>query len=456
MAVVALPVPIAAASPITEYPLSNNSSDIYSIAAGSDGGLWFNEPQTNKIGRIDSRTHEVTEYPIPTYPGDELRNPFAVARGSDGAIWFTAEAETEEIAQEIARIDPLTGEVSRFTVPGPGLLGCTCAPIAEGPDGALWFTLGGGQGIGRIDPVSDAIAEYPVPFGIQVPYAIAAGPDDTVWFTEQFGSEIIRFDPSTDGFGGFGLGGNGQRATGIAAGPEGALWFTQRGPEPDIARLDPHTGTVTAYPIPSGASAATQIAAGPDGAMWFTQGGRPGHIGRIDPKTGAITEYPTPNPDAGPTAITAGPDGAMWFADFLGGAIGRVAVPHPTTTTLRCGRRMFLASRPSVCTAIVTDVAVGATPSAPTGIVSFSSSVAGRFSPSGGCTTTVRSASTSSCSVEYAATVAKGARRHPQTITASYDGDEMHTSSSDSDTLSGRALGPYPPDAGGARPVRGS
>ena len=55
--------------------------------------------------------------------------------------------------------------------------------IAKGPDGALWFTDGGTNSIGKIT-TAGVITEYTVPTASAAPYGIAPGGDGNLWFTE--------------------------------------------------------------------------------------------------------------------------------------------------------------------------------------------------------------------------------------------------------------------------------
>ena len=66
--------------------------------------------------------------------------------------------------------------------------------ITAGPDGALWFTEGGGNKIGRVT-TSGAFTEYPIPTPGSSPQGITAGPDGALWFTEASGNKIGRINP---------------------------------------------------------------------------------------------------------------------------------------------------------------------------------------------------------------------------------------------------------------------
>jgi hypothetical protein len=62
--------------------------------------------------------------------------------------------------------------------------------ITAGPDGNLWFTDLGGNGIGRISPAG-AVTELAPPSAFSRPIAIAVGPDGNLWFTETYAGTPI-------------------------------------------------------------------------------------------------------------------------------------------------------------------------------------------------------------------------------------------------------------------------
>jgi streptogramin lyase len=192
------------------------------ITVGPDGALWFAEQYGNKIGRITTGSHVVSEYPIPTPDS----TPWGIATGPDGALWFA-----EQNGNNIGRITPQSHVFTEYPVP---TLASFPFAITSGPDGALWFTIY--NNIGRIT-TSGHITEYPLPAGSVVPDGIAAGPDD-------------------------------------------ALWFTVEGTANAIGRITTDSHTITEYTVPTPASQPFWIAAGPDVAMWFVEA-QGNKIGRI-------------------------------------------------------------------------------------------------------------------------------------------------------------------------------
>jgi streptogramin lyase len=138
--------------------------------------------------------------------------------------------------------------------------------------------------------VAQNVTEFPLPTANSGPFDITTGPDGALWFTEGGANNIGRM--TTAGavtefpiptFGG---------ARGITMGPDGALWFVERGGNTQIGRITT-AGVFTEFPIPSGMSSVyMSITTGPDGALWFTED-QANWIGRIT-TAGVVTEFPIP------------------------------------------------------------------------------------------------------------------------------------------------------------------
>jgi hypothetical protein len=129
-----------------------------------------------------------------------------ITAGPDGGVWFTAShvlIDYGDNSSEVGRIDPITHAIATF----PVAVGPTLSAITAGPDGSLWFienkllsiflsSSGNGfhinyrysSGIGRIDPATHAIAEFPLPTANSFLGGITAGSDGGVWFAA--GNEI--------------------------------------------------------------------------------------------------------------------------------------------------------------------------------------------------------------------------------------------------------------------------
>jgi hypothetical protein len=114
-----------------------------SIAADTEGNLWFTEANANEICRFSPESGKITQYNIPTSEA----GPNGISMGPDGNLWFT---ETE--ANNTGKISPITGEISEYRVPTDD----------SWPDGNQWFIKDFANKLGKISPTTGTITEYPI------------------------------------------------------------------------------------------------------------------------------------------------------------------------------------------------------------------------------------------------------------------------------------------------------
>jgi streptogramin lyase len=250
------------------------------ITAGPDGNLWFAENAafsgatgaTGRIGRI-TPAGVITEFSA-GIPSGAL--PVSIAAGSDGNLWFT-----DASAPRIGRITP-AGAVNMFTT-GITLTatnsnsgGCS---MTRGPNGNVWwleqtFSFATPSRIAQITPAG-VVTEYPLLLN-EFAGGMAPGPDGNVWFTINNGVARITPTGTITRF-------SGAVGTGcIALGPDGNLWSTAAFSD-SLAKSTP-TGAITTYDTTFGITPFAEvigITAGPDGNLWFTEAFNPG-IGRVN------------------------------------------------------------------------------------------------------------------------------------------------------------------------------
>lgn len=300
---------------ITEFPLNTALPTPQGVTTGPDGNIWYTDPGSNKVGRLDPATNVVTEFTLPTAGS----NPIGITTGPDGALWFALFG-----TDAIGRLDPATGAITEF----PLAVGSGPQEIVTGPDGNLWFTESLTDMIGQITPAG-AVTEFAVPGAGSTPIGITVGPDDRLWFT-QFGSDEIGAIGTDGAVEEFAVPGAGSQPLGIASdGPgTGRLFFTQFGSN-EIGRIS--TAGVIGFEIatPAG-STPTDIIVGSNGLLFFTLTGTDA-IGRLGTGGGVVLETPT---TAGgmPTGIVEGADGNVYFTQPGIASIGQTPLAADAVT----------------------------------------------------------------------------------------------------------------------------
>jgi virginiamycin B lyase len=210
--------------------------------------VWFADRGTGRLGTVDGHGH-VVEYQVP----NALTGDSASPNGQvvvDGIVWFT-----DPPTNRIGRLDPATGQFTMFSVPTADSwpLG-----IAEGPDGALWFTERQGDKVARMS-TNGTFTEWSLLPGA-FPNRIVTGPDGALWFTELRTSQIGRI--TTDGTltetpidGG---------PVGITVGPDGDLYVALSASQ-QLGRLDQSGHLRQTWDVPG-----ALLVAGSRGHLWVT------------------------------------------------------------------------------------------------------------------------------------------------------------------------------------------
>jgi virginiamycin B lyase len=166
---------------ITTYPV-RAGANIGWLTTQPDNAVWFAERNTGRIGRITA-DGALTEFSLPTSPAV----PQGIVFAPDGNIYVT-----EQGANAIARLNPVTGQATDIPVPTPN---STTQSGALGPDDAIWFVERSAAKIGRMT-LDGTFTEYPLTPG-SFPNRIVVGPDGALWFTELLAGKIGRI--TTDG-----------------------------------------------------------------------------------------------------------------------------------------------------------------------------------------------------------------------------------------------------------------
>ena len=282
---------ITTSGQVTLRFVSLNGGASGQIVTGPDSNLWFINGHGNQISRV-TPSGVISKGMIST------NNAVSLTPGPGGALWVATGKGFDSIIQANTSGSILATFQLRSQSARPGY-------ITSGPDGALWFTDGVNQIVGRMT-TSGVGTSFPAG---SPPGDITLGPDGALWFAAGGISRITtdgtvtRFSSATaDG-------------SGITLGPDGNLWSTASSA---IGRLTPQ-GVATSFPRTTNYHG-SQIVTGSDGNLWFSSEYVSGGValGAFDSITtnGVITEYPT-GCDVPQGDVAAGPDGNLWFSNLL-------------------------------------------------------------------------------------------------------------------------------------------
>jgi virginiamycin B lyase len=310
-----------------DYAVQNPDAALHDIVVDPRGVAWVNQLNVYKLGRFDPKTYEYSQIDPPPGPRPVgvLNHMGAPARGAGDSIWMSEigtnrrwlQFDTKNMEWAVypvpadfrgpvsgnsMRVDPngkmvwstagtrivglniQTKEFTAYDIPHwvktkqyPGAYGIDVAT-----DGKVWFAEREAQKLGRLDPVSGQIDEYPTP-GIDVPRRMGADWEGNVWVGFHETSKLAKVDskygtmtfhkPPTDNSGTY---------LAVPDPRTKAIWVTEQTAD-KIARFDPKTEKWTEFALPIIESDARRIELDPTNPnrIWWS-GDTSSHLGYIE------------------------------------------------------------------------------------------------------------------------------------------------------------------------------
>jgi virginiamycin B lyase len=198
--------------------------------------------------------------------------------------------------------------------------------------GMAWYASFGEQILGKLDPKTAAVTEYPVPLlkpgaptGI---LGMRFDHDQNPWLGLQFQGGIAKFDRKTEKFQAWSLPPalNGDHVQINQVSPDrhdidGKVWLQDAGTY-RVFRLDVKTGTFEVfepYKIPR-PNVYDVIPDSMNNGFFLVMGAE--DVGKIDARTGKITIHKTPTPGSGPRRGMMDAQDRLWFGENRADRIG--------------------------------------------------------------------------------------------------------------------------------------
>lgn len=186
-------------------------------------------------------------------------------------------------------------------------------------DGMVWYSDVGNAYIGRLNPKTGEIKEWPVPKHdpgrTMGTFDIKFDKDNNPFFGLSHQEGIAKFDRKTETFTEWWNVAGGM----IAIRPDGKVWSKDQG-RFQVHLLDPSTGAVKMYPMLSG-NRFYGIESDSRG-NFYGASLQLSVIGELMADTGKWTLYPTPTSNAGPRRADFDSQNRFWFAEYYAGKIG--------------------------------------------------------------------------------------------------------------------------------------
>ena len=242
----------------------------------------------------------IKAWQVPT-PGSRPHDPLAAA---DGSLWYTG-----QMNNVLGRLDPKTGRITEYPLKtahsGPH-------GLDEDKDGNIWYTGNTGALIGKLDPKTGAVTEYKMPDpDAKDPHTLIFDQTGILWFTLQNANRVGRLDPKTGEIKLLTPPTPKSRPYGMAVSSKGTVFYVAFGTN-KVGSVDPKTLEIREYPLPDPGSRPRRITMTSDDIVWYADFSR-GYLGRLDPATGKVTEWPSPSgPKSWPYGMVF-TKGAVWY-----------------------------------------------------------------------------------------------------------------------------------------------
>ncbi len=249
-------------------------------------------PNAGRAPKLVPGTAQVVfkEWVTPTL-GQRSRDPIQAA---DGTIWWAG-----QWGNLIGRINPATGEMKEYPLPANAMP----HTVTLDAKGNVWYTGNRNGTIGYLDPNTGKITEYKMPDpAAKDPHSAIFDARGILWFTLQNSNMVGRLDPASGDIKLVTLKTPNSKPYGIKLDAEGVPWFACNG-RPCLVKIDPGTMELTEVELPLPGTTVRRLAVAEDGMIWYVNSGE-GRLGRFNPKSGEIKEWPSPSgPKSHPYAI---------------------------------------------------------------------------------------------------------------------------------------------------------
>jgi len=251
----------------------------------------------------DSLRVDIQEWEVPCGAAAFPHDP-AVAR--DGLPWYTGYR-----SNVLGRLNPSTGSITEFPLPTSNSLP---HGLVGDADGNIWYTASGLARIGRLDPRTSQVTEFSMPdHSAADPHTPVFDQKGVLWFTVQKGNFVGRLDPATKAIALRRVSFANAMPHGIVVNSRGVPFFAMSGTN-RIGRIDPETLNVTDYILPDGARP-RRLAVSRDDFIWYGDYAR-GFLGQLDTETGKVSEFRSPGgAKSAPYSIAVTSAGDIWYTE---------------------------------------------------------------------------------------------------------------------------------------------
>ncbi len=276
----------------TEYDLPQRTRQPHDVVVDSHGMAWYASFGEQILGKLDPRTGRINEYELPRLKATLPTGSLALRLDEDDNLWLGMQFQGG-----VAKFNQKTEKFQTWSLPpeinGDHVQINQVSPEHHHVDGKVWLQDAGTYTVLRLDEKSGKFEVFE-PFKIPRPniYDVISDAQNNVYFTVFGGQQIGKIDAKT---GKIALYTTPSRNSAPRRGMLDALgrfWFGENRAD-RIGMFDTHTQSFQEWQAPTKESWPYDATADRNGEVW-SGGEYSDRIQRLDPKTGTMVEYLLP------------------------------------------------------------------------------------------------------------------------------------------------------------------
>ena len=311
-----------------DYELENLDAALHDITVDPRGVAWVNQLNVYALGKFDPKTFTYSQVPPPTGTAKvgTLAHMGPPTRGAGDTIWMAEIGANRRWLQ----FDTRNAEFTSYPAP-PDFKGpMTGNTMRVDPNGKMVWSTAGNRVVG-LNLETRKFVAYDMPYWLETKekaggYGLDVAGDGNVWFVEREANRIGRLDPVTGKIDEFPTPGN-DIPRRMGADWNGDIWVAYHRAG-KLVKYDHKTAKTTVYEPPTKDPGAYHVVADPTHkVIWMVEQGAD-KIARFNPQTETWTEYSLPiiESDARRIEIDPSNPNRIWWSGDTSSHLGYIEV----------------------------------------------------------------------------------------------------------------------------------
>jgi len=250
----------------------------------------------------DNTPVPIKEWLVP-WEGTRPRDPFV---GPRGLVWCVGQS-----GHYAASFNPDTLAFKRYEL----AKGTGPHNLIVANDGMVWYAGNLKTHIGKLDPRTGTITQYPMPDpGARDPHTLVFDRKGNIWFTVQWGNFVGRLEPGSGKIDLIEVPTPGARPYGIVIDRNDHPWIVELGSN-KLATVDPESLQLREIELPCKSARPRRLGSTSDGRIWYVDYAE-GYLGSYSPESGEFKEWAAPAGDeSGPYGMAVDDKERIWFVE---------------------------------------------------------------------------------------------------------------------------------------------